>query len=78
MEDGELGFTERTSIAKGGLQIAISADAEPPEVAAIFLDDVVSSPEAREVFGAMLVFPRRPGWDDAVTEFISEAQVILG
>jgi multiple sugar transport system substrate-binding protein len=119
---------------QGGLQVAISSNSEHPEAAAIFLDFVVNSPEAGEIFGTTLGFPasstkldgatlegadlqvadyiesvqdrigdtpppavvgygslEQKFWDlgkelglgtksvdDAVTEFFSEAQVILG
>lgn len=42
---------------QAGLQMAISADTEHPEAAAIFLDFVVNSPEAGEIFGTTLGFP---------------------
>lgn len=42
---------------QAGLQVAISADTEHPEAAAIFLDYVVNSPEAGEIFGTSLGFP---------------------
>lgn len=42
---------------QAGLQVAVSADTEHPEAAAIFLDFVVNSPEAGEIFGTSLGFP---------------------
>jgi len=119
---------------QGGLQVAISSKTEHPEAAAIFLDYVVNSPKAGEIFGTTLGFPASSSklegatlegpdlqvaeyiesvsdrigdtppaavvgygsleqkfWDlgkelglgtktvpDAVTEFFSEAQVVLG
>ncbi|WP_405372971.1 MULTISPECIES: ABC transporter substrate-binding protein [unclassified Microbacterium] len=42
---------------QGGLQVAVSAKTEHPEAAAIFLDFVVNSPEAGEIFGTTLGFP---------------------
>lgn len=42
---------------QAGLQVAISADTEHPEAAAIFLDYVVNSPEAGAIFGTSLGFP---------------------
>jgi multiple sugar transport system substrate-binding protein len=42
---------------QGGLQVAISSRTEHPEAAAIFLDYVVNSPEAGEIFGTTLGFP---------------------
>lgn len=42
---------------QAGLQVAVSADTEHPEAAAIFLDFVVNSPEAGEIFGTTLGFP---------------------
>lgn len=42
---------------QGGLQVAIAANTEHPEAAALFLDFVVNSPEAGEIFGTTLGFP---------------------
>lgn len=42
---------------QGGLQIAIAATTEHPEASAIFLDYIVNSPEAGEIFGTTLGFP---------------------
>ncbi len=42
---------------QGGLQVAISSRTEHPEAAALFLDYVVNSPEAGEIFGTTLGFP---------------------
>lgn len=42
---------------QAGLQMAVSADTEHPEAAALFLDFVVNSPEAGEIFGTTLGFP---------------------
>ncbi|TRY17690.1 carbohydrate ABC transporter substrate-binding protein [Tessaracoccus rhinocerotis] len=42
---------------QGGLQMAISETSEHPEEAALFLDFVVNSPEAGEIFGTTLGFP---------------------
>lgn len=42
---------------QAGLQMAISATTEHPEAAAIFLDYVVNSEEAGEIFGTTLGFP---------------------
>ncbi|GAB2701159.1 multiple sugar transport system substrate-binding protein [Microbacterium marinum] len=42
---------------QGGLQVAISSKTEHPEAAAIFLDYVVNSEEAGEIFGTTLGFP---------------------
>ncbi|WEK12735.1 MAG: extracellular solute-binding protein [Candidatus Microbacterium phytovorans] len=42
---------------QAGLQMAISADTEHPEAAAIFLDYVVNSEKAGEIFGTTLGFP---------------------
>lgn len=42
---------------QGGLQMAISANTDHPEASAIFLDYVVNSPEAGEIFGTTLGFP---------------------
>lgn len=42
---------------QAGLQMAISADTEHPEAAALWLDYVVNSEEAGEIFGTTLGFP---------------------
>lgn len=42
---------------QAGLQMAISADTEHPEAAALFLDYVVNSEKAGEIFGTTLGFP---------------------
>lgn len=42
---------------QGGLQIAIAENTENPEAAAMFLDFIVNSPEAGEIFGTTLGFP---------------------
>ncbi|MFY9713404.1 MAG: extracellular solute-binding protein [Microbacterium sp.] len=42
---------------QAGLQVAVSANTEYPEAAAIFLDFLVNSPEAGEIFGTTLGFP---------------------
>jgi multiple sugar transport system substrate-binding protein len=42
---------------QAGLQVAISADTEHPEAAALWLDFVVNSEEAGEIFGTTLGFP---------------------
>lgn len=42
---------------QGGLQMAIAENTEHPEAAAMFLDFVVNSPEAGEIFGTTLGFP---------------------
>ncbi|MEV8271695.1 extracellular solute-binding protein [Microbacterium sp. NPDC077184] len=42
---------------QGGLQIAIAANTDEPEASAIFLDYIVNSPEAGEIFGTTLGFP---------------------
>lgn len=42
---------------QAGLQAAISATTEHPEAAALFLNFVVNSPEAGEIFGTTLGFP---------------------
>jgi multiple sugar transport system substrate-binding protein len=42
---------------QAGLQMAISADTEHPEAAAMWLDFVVNSEEAGEIFGTTLGFP---------------------
>ncbi|WES63028.1 extracellular solute-binding protein [Microbacter sp. GSS18] len=42
---------------QGGLQIAIAENTEHPEASAMFLDFIVNSPEAGEIFGTTLGFP---------------------
>ena len=42
---------------QGGLQMAIASNTDHPEASAIFLDYVVNSPEAGEIFGTPLGFP---------------------
>lgn len=42
---------------QAGLQVAVSASTEHPEAAAIFLDYLVNSPKAGEIFGTTLGFP---------------------
>ena len=42
---------------QAGLQVAISADTEHPEASALWLDFVVNSEEAGEIFGTTLGFP---------------------
>lgn len=42
---------------QAGLQVAVSKTTKHPEAAAIFLDYVVNSPEAGEIFGTTLGFP---------------------
>ncbi|MBA8817248.1 multiple sugar transport system substrate-binding protein [Microbacterium halimionae] len=42
---------------QGGLQIAIAENTEHPEAAAIFLNYIVNSPQAGEIFGTTLGFP---------------------
>ncbi|WP_309973734.1 extracellular solute-binding protein [Agromyces sp. 3263] len=42
---------------QAGLQVAIAADTEHPEAAALWLDYVVNSEEAGEIFGTTLGFP---------------------
>jgi multiple sugar transport system substrate-binding protein len=42
---------------QGGLQMAIASNTDHPEASAIFLDYVVNSPEAGEIFGTTLGFP---------------------
>ena len=42
---------------QAGLQVAIAANTDKPEAAAMFLDFVVNSPEAGEIFGTTLGFP---------------------
>ncbi|MDQ0574479.1 ABC transporter substrate-binding protein [Agromyces albus] len=42
---------------QGGLQVAISADTEHPEAAALWLDFIVNSEAAGEIFGTTVGFP---------------------
>ena len=72
---------------QGGLQIAISANTEHPEAAAIFLDFIVNSPEAGEIFGTTLGFPASSskldgttleGPDKQVADYIESVQDRIG
>jgi multiple sugar transport system substrate-binding protein len=60
---------------QGGLQIAISANTEHPQAAAIFLDFIVNSPEAGEIFGTTLGFPASSSKLDGTTLEGSDKQV---
>lgn len=72
---------------QGGLQIAISANTEHPEAAAIFLDYIVNSPEAGGIFGTTLGFPassskldgaKLEGADKQVADYIESVQDRIG
>lgn len=72
---------------QAGLQMAVSADTEHPEAAAIFLDYVVNSPEAGEIFGTSLGFPASSskleganleGPDAQVAEYLESVQDRIG
>jgi multiple sugar transport system substrate-binding protein len=72
---------------QGGLQMAISADTEHPEAAALFLDYVVNSPEAGEIFGTSLGFPASTsklegatleGVDAQVAEYLESVEDRIG
>ena len=55
--------------------MAISADTEHPEAAALFLDFVVNSPEAGEIFGTTLGFPASSTKLEGATLEGADAQV---
>jgi len=60
---------------QGGLQMAISANTEHPEAAAIWLDYVVNSPEAGEIFGTSVGFPASSSKLSGTTLEGADAQV---
>ncbi|WP_221583555.1 ABC transporter substrate-binding protein [Microbacterium sp. G2-8] len=72
---------------QSGLQMGISAQSDHPEAAAIFLDYVVNSPEAGELFGTSLGFPASEtklegatleGPDQQVADFLASVEDRLG
>ncbi|MDI6943018.1 ABC transporter substrate-binding protein [Microbacterium barkeri] len=72
---------------QAGLQMAVSAKSEHPEAAAIFLDFVVNSPEAGEIFGTSLGFPASEtklegatleGPDKQVADFLASVEERIG
>ncbi|MDR7183577.1 multiple sugar transport system substrate-binding protein [Microbacterium trichothecenolyticum] len=72
---------------QAGLQVAIAANTEHPEAAALFLDFVVNSPEAGEIFGTTLGFPASSsklegttleGADKQVADYIESAADRIG
>lgn len=72
---------------QAGLQMAIAENTEHPEAAAIFLDFVVNSPEAGEIFGTTLGFPASSsklegtnleGIDKQVADYIDSATDRIG
>jgi len=72
---------------QAGLQMAVSSSSEHPEAAAIFLDYVVNSPEAGEIFGTSLGFPASDtrlegatleGPDQQVADYIESVQDRIG
>lgn len=72
---------------QAGLQVAIAANTEHPEAAATFLDFVVNSPEAGEIFGTTLGFPASTsklegtvleGPDKQVADYIEAAEARVG
>ncbi|MEI2268235.1 ABC transporter substrate-binding protein [Microbacterium sp. No. 7] len=72
---------------QGGLQVAISSRTKHPEAAAIFLDYVVNSPEAGEIFGTTLGFPasssklegtKLEGPDQQVADYIESVSDRIG
>ncbi|WP_341996389.1 ABC transporter substrate-binding protein [Microbacterium sp. LWH7-1.2] len=72
---------------QAGLQVAIAANTEHPEAAALFLDFVVNSPEAGEIFGTTLGFPASSsklegttleGADKQVADYIESASDRIG
>lgn len=72
---------------QAGLQMAVSSSSKHPEAAAIFLDYVVNSPEAGEIFGTSLGFPASDtklegatleGPDQQVADYIESVQDRIG
>jgi multiple sugar transport system substrate-binding protein len=72
---------------QAGLQVAIAANTDHPEAAALFLDYVVNSPEAGEIFGTTLGFPASSsklegttleGVDKQVADYIESAADRIG
>ncbi|MCS3843030.1 ABC transporter substrate-binding protein [Microbacterium sp. AK031] len=72
---------------QAGLQMAISAETEHPEAAAIFLDYVVNSPESGEIFGTTLGFPASTsklegavleGQDKQVADYLESVAARIG
>lgn len=72
---------------QAGLQVAISAKTEHPEAAALFLDFVVNSAAAGEIFGTTLGFPastsklagaKLEGPDKQVADYIESAADRIG
>lgn len=72
---------------QAGLQMAVSSSSENPEAAAIFLDFVVNSPEAGEIFGTSLGFPASEtklegatleGPDQQVADFLASVEDRIG
>ncbi len=72
---------------QGGLQIAIAANTDQPEASAIFLDYIVNSPEAGEIFGTTLGFPASSsklegttleGVDKQVADYIASVEDRVG
>ncbi|MET0861245.1 MAG: extracellular solute-binding protein [Microbacterium sp.] len=72
---------------QGGLQVAISEKTDHPEAAAIFLNYVVNSPEAGEIFGTTLGFPASSsklagatleGADAQVADYIESVEERIG
>lgn len=72
---------------QAGLQMAVSSSSDHPEAAAIFLDFVVNSPEAGEIFGTSVGFPASDtklegatleGPDQLVADYIDSVQDRIG
>jgi len=72
---------------QAGLQLAVSSRSEYPEAAAIFLDFVVNSPDAGEIFGTSVGFPASEtklegavleGPDAQVAEFLESVEDRVG
>ena len=72
---------------QAGLQMAISENTEHPEAAALFLDFVVNSPAAGEIFGTTLGFPASSsklegavleGPDKQVADFLASVEDRIG
>ncbi|HLS93629.1 MAG TPA: extracellular solute-binding protein [Microbacterium sp.] len=72
---------------QAGLQMAVSSSSDHPEAAAIFLDYVVNSPEAGEIFGTSMGFPASEtrlegatleGPDQQVADFLEAVEPRIG
>ncbi|WP_110589480.1 ABC transporter substrate-binding protein [Microbacterium suaedae] len=72
---------------QAGLQMAVSESSDHPEAAAIFLDYVINSPEAGEIFGTSVGFPASEtklagasleGPDQQVADFLASVEDRIG